>query len=37
MYQLYDWSLFLIDIISVKGVDAEEDCGWAYSTYHSLG
>ena len=30
-------SLFLIDIILVKGVDTEEDCGWAYSTYHSLG
>lgn len=29
--------LFLKDIVSVKGVDAEEDCGWAYSTYHSLG
>lgn len=30
-------SLFLIDIVSVKGVDAEEGCGWPYNTYHSLG
>lgn len=30
-------SLFLIDILSVKGVGTEEDCGGAYSTYHSLG